>query len=45
MLMIRNIITEQPIKIATSNTKRIIGIQFLVFFLSKNTTLKSFYSV
>ena len=40
MLMIRNIITEQPIKIATSNTKRIIGIQFLVFFLSKKYDIK-----
>ena len=40
MLMIRNIVTDQPIKIASSNTKRIIGIQLLVFFLSKKFDIR-----
>tara|TARA_Y100000591_G_scaffold284632_1_gene266443 strand:- start:1430 stop:2398 length:969 start_codon:yes stop_codon:yes gene_type:complete len=40
MLMIRDIVTDQPIKIASSNTKKIIGIQLLVFFLSKKHNIR-----
>ena len=38
--MLRNIDTIQPINIAMNNTKRIIGIQMLVFFLSKKYDVK-----
>ena len=38
--MLKNINTIQPINIAMNNTKRIIGIQMLVFFLSKKYDLK-----